>query len=224
MRIRLVLYSGVLLISILGEVSVAAELPFVAGTVPSPPVSSAPPTTTTPPAPPTKWVKVDCSLSRLAVPHQVKCARGPLSSADSLTSRCTYENWSVNLASTTAFGFVRIMIVSSDSPARCYIYHGGEPIDLMKKTVRESTTRTRDWSIPDLVRNGYNSTFINTSSSQCRAFLRDSQSWQGGYRYVLRGFLCGKKGAAVSENDLDTLLAAVTIRGTDTMDNIEPNR
>jgi hypothetical protein len=33
----------------------------------------------------------------------------------------------------------------------------------------------------------------------------------------MRGFLCGKQGAAVSENDLDTLLAAVTIRVTDTM-------
>lgn len=40
----------------------------------------------------------------------------------------------------------------------------------------------------------------------------------------MRGFLCGKHEAAVGENDLANLLAAVTIRGTDTMGNIEPNR
>jgi hypothetical protein len=228
MRTRLVLYSGVLLTSVLGEVSAAAEPPNAAAGVPSAPVSPAPPTTATPPAltlpSPAKWVQVDCSLSRLTVPHQVKCSRGPLSSSDSLRSRCTYENWSVNLSSNTAFGFVRIMMVSPDSPGRCYIYHGGEPIDLMKKTVRGAETRTRDWSTPDLVKDGYNSAFVNSNNSQCRAFIRNSQSWQGGYRYVMRGFLCGKQGAALSENDLDTLLAAVTIRGTDTMGKIEPNR
>lgn len=212
MRIRLVLYSGVLLISFL-KVAASEEQPFGTATMPAPTAPR-----------PAKWVKIDCSLSALSVPHQVKCSKGPLSSSDSLRSRCSYENWSANLASNTEFGFVRLMKVSSDSPGRCYIYHGTEPIDLMKKTVRDAETRTRDWSTPAPVKDGFDSTFVHASNAQCRAFIRDSQSWQGGYQYVMRGFLCGKQGAAVGENDLASVLAAVTIRGTDTMGNIEPNR
>jgi hypothetical protein len=116
------------------------------------------------------------------------------------------------------------MKVSPDSPGRCYIYHRDEPIDLMKKTVRDAKTRTRDWSAPASVKDGFESTFVIADNSQCRAFTRDSQPWQGGYQYVMRGFLCGKHGAAVGENDLASLLAAATIRGTDTLGNIEPNR
>jgi hypothetical protein len=212
MRIRLVLYSGVLLVSFL-KIAAGAEQPFGTATMPPTPASR-----------PAKWVKIDCSLSPLTLPHQVQCSKGPLSSSDSLRSRCTYESWSAKLASDTQFGFVRLMKVSPDSPGRCYIYHRDEPIDLMKKTVRDAETRTRDWSTAAPVKDGFDSTFVNANNSQCRAFIRDSQHWQGGYQYVMRGFLCGRHGAAVSGNDLASLLAAVTIRGTDTMGNIEPNR
>lgn len=212
MRIRPVLYFGVLLVSFCA-MAAGAEQPFGPGTMPAPTVPR-----------PAKWVQIDCSLSPLTLPHQVKCSKGPLSASDSLGSRCSFENWSAKLASDTQFGFVRLMKVSPDSPSRCYIYHRSEPIDLMKKTVRDAETRTRDWSAAAPVKDGFESTFVIADNSKCRAFTRDSQAWQGGYQYVMRGFLCGKHGAAVGENDLASLLAAVTIRGTDTMGNIEPNR
>jgi hypothetical protein len=213
MHIRLVLfYLGILLVIFLA-IPAGAEQPFDTPTMPAPTVPRT-----------AKWVHIDCSLSPLSLPHQVRCSRGPLSAADTLGSRCTFENWSARLASDTQFGFVRLMKVSPDSPGRCYIYHRAEPIDLMKKSVRDAETLTRDWSAPTPVKDGFDSAFVNANNSQCRAFTRDSRPWQGGYLYVMRGFLCGKHGATVGENDLAGLLAAVTIRGTDTMGNIEPNR
>jgi hypothetical protein len=121
------------------------------------------------------------------------------------------------------FGYVRVLMVSPGSPGMCYIYHGSKPIDLMKGTVRDAT-KTRDWSTPVLFKNGFQSTFVNINNSVCRAFVQNSATWQGGYRYVMRGFLCGKTGTAVGQDDLAALLAAVTIRGTDTNGTIDPAR
>jgi hypothetical protein len=160
-------------------------------------------------APFPNWVEVNCSISHLQAPNQSKCWRGPLGGANA--SDCTFENWGVDTVDTAKIGYVWVFMRAPGTAGHCYVHEGIKLIDYLKKNNRINS-ESEDWSGPIPVSNGYDAAFVITQDkAECRAFLRNGPVWQGGYLYIMRGYLCGRGGGKVSESDIRGLVAAVTI-------------
>jgi len=54
--------------------------------------------------------------------------------------------------------------------------------------------------------------FTSVGGENCKAFLKTGPSWENGWRWVVRGWLCGIQGDSVQDRDLQSFIDALIVK------------
>jgi hypothetical protein len=198
---------------------------------PAPPASGAstpppPPAATAPVAPlPGQWPDVDCGTTKLTTTaSQQRCRRGPAvngyvgGARTGAQEDCAVEQWTVATRSPSNFGYA--LLDNLRNPVvNCRVRYGDIAAAMKYGTVAQKGTGWSDvnqigsiYTAGFTAAGGQTASLTSVGGENCKAFFKYGPSWQGGFLWAVRGWLCGVPGNSVQDRDLQSFVDALIVK------------